>query len=134
MTINTIVCFFVLVQAETTPDVKVLAIRNVHAKTHTNISDSVCKDLYSTQRTYHYYHLFKSVKRRARISFCNIYIYIYIGPYEIRFNFSQIPFYFFLNSFFTVSIFLDSVFFPFSFYRLLFNDQIKLYLSKSMSN
>ncbi len=25
-------------------------------------------------------------------------------------------------------------FFPFSFYRLLFNDQIKLYLSKSMSN
>ncbi len=28
MTINTIVCFFVLVQAETTPDVKVLAIRN----------------------------------------------------------------------------------------------------------
>ncbi len=29
MTINTIVCFFVLVQAETTPDVKVLAVRNV---------------------------------------------------------------------------------------------------------
>ncbi len=28
MTINTIVCFFVLVQAETTPDVKVLAYRN----------------------------------------------------------------------------------------------------------
>ncbi len=28
MTINTIVCFFVLVQAETTPDVKVLAVRN----------------------------------------------------------------------------------------------------------
>ncbi len=44
-----------------------------------------------------------------------IYIYIYIGPYEIRFNFSQIPFYFFLNSFFTVSIFLDSVFFRFHF-------------------
>ncbi len=40
---------------------------------------------------------------------------IYIGPYEIRFNFSQIPFYFFLNSFFTVSIFLDSVFFRFHF-------------------
>ncbi len=48
MTINTIVCFFVLVQAETAPDVKVL-----HAKTHTNISDSACKDLYSTQRTHH---------------------------------------------------------------------------------
>ncbi len=47
MTINTIVCFFVLVQAETAPDVKVLA------KTHTNISDSASKDLYSTQRTYH---------------------------------------------------------------------------------
>ncbi len=29
MTINTIVCLFVLVQAETAPDVKVLAIRNV---------------------------------------------------------------------------------------------------------
>ncbi len=28
MTINTIVCFFVLVQAETTPDVKVLAYRH----------------------------------------------------------------------------------------------------------
>ncbi len=52
-----------------------------------------------------------------------IYIYIYIGPYEIRLNFSQIPFNFFLNSFL-----------PFQFYRLLFNDQIKLYLSKSMSN
>ncbi len=68
MTINTIVCFFVLVQAETAPDVKVL-----HAKTHTNISDSVCKDLYSTQRTYHYYHLFNSVKRRARISFWKLF-------------------------------------------------------------
>ncbi len=44
-----------------------------------------------------------------------IYIYIYVGPYEIRFNFSQIPFYFFLNSFFSVSIFLDSVFFRFHF-------------------
>ncbi len=44
-----------------------------------------------------------------------IYIYIYIGPYEIRFNFSQIPFYFFLNSFFPVSIFRDSVFFRFHF-------------------
>ncbi len=66
MTINTIVCFFVLVQAETAPDVKVL-----HAKTHTNISDS--KDLYSTQRTYHYYHLFNSVKRRARISFWKLF-------------------------------------------------------------
>ncbi len=32
MTINTIVCFFVLVQAETTPDVKVLAIRNVRTQ------------------------------------------------------------------------------------------------------
>ncbi len=39
-----------------------------------------------------------------------LYIYIY------NFNFSRFRF------------------FPFSFYRLLFNDQIKLYLSKSMSN
>ncbi len=39
-----------------------------------------------------------------------IYIYIYVGPYEIHFNFSQIPFYFFINNFFSVSIFLDSVF------------------------
>ncbi len=29
-----------------------------------------------------------------------IYIYICVGPYEIRLNFSQIPFYFFVNSFF----------------------------------
>ncbi len=36
-----------------------------------------------------------------------------VGPYEIRFIFSQIPFYFFLNSFFSVLIFLDSIFFPF---------------------
>ncbi len=39
-----------------------------------------------------------------------IYIYIYVGPYEIRFNFSQILFNFFLNKFFSISIFLDSVF------------------------
>ncbi len=37
-------------------------------------------------------------------------IYIYVEPYEIRFNFSQIRFNFFLNNFFSVSIFLDSVF------------------------
>ncbi len=43
-----------------------------------------------------------------------IYIYIYI--YIYNFNFSRFRF------------------FPFSFYRLLFNYQIKLYLSKSMSN
>ncbi len=76
----------------------------------------------------------KSYKKGYNYIYIYIYIYIYVGPYEIRLNFSQIPFYFFLNSFFSVSIFLDSVFFPFSFYRLLFNDQIKLYLSKSMSN
>ncbi len=40
----------------------------------------------------------------------NIYTYIYVGPYEIRLNFSQILFYFFLNNFFSISIFLDSVF------------------------
>ncbi len=34
-----------------------------------------------------------------------IYIYIYVGPYEIRLNFSQIPFYFFLNSFFSIKFF-----------------------------
>ncbi len=33
---------------------------------------------------------------------CN-FIYIYVGPYEIRWNFSQIPFNFFLNSFFSVN-------------------------------
>ncbi len=32
MTINTIVCFLVLVQAETAPDVKVLAVRNVRTQ------------------------------------------------------------------------------------------------------
>ncbi len=42
-------------------------------------------------------------------------LYIYVGPYEIRFNFFQILFYFFLNTFFSVSIFLDSVFFHFHF-------------------
>ncbi len=36
-----------------------------------------------------------------------------LGPYEISFIFSQIPFYFFLNSVFSVLIFLDSVFYPF---------------------
>ncbi len=40
----------------------------------------------------------------------NIYIYIYVGPYEIRLNFSQILFNFFLNTFFSISIFLDSGF------------------------
>ncbi len=35
---------------------------------------------------------------------------IYVGPYEIRLNFSQILFNFFLNNFFSISIFLDSVF------------------------
>ncbi len=74
------------------------------------------------------------IKATKKDTIIYIYIYIYVGPYEIRLNFSQIPFYFFLNSFFFVSIFLDSVFFSFSFYGLLFNDQIKLYLSKSMSN
>ncbi len=47
----------------------------------------------------------KSYKKKIQL-----YIYIY------NFNFSRFRF------------------FPFSFYRLLFNDQIKLYLSKSMSN
>ncbi len=56
-----------------------------------------------------------------------IYNYIYI------FTFTHLADAF-IQSFFSVSIFLDSVIFPFSFYGLLFNDQIKLYLSKSMSN
>ncbi len=87
-----------------------------HAKTHTNISDSVCKDLYSTQRTHHITIIIYLTQLNAGPEFrFAIYIYIYIGPYEIRLNFSQIPFYFFLNSFFTVSIFLDSVFFRFHF-------------------
>ncbi len=34
-----------------------------------------------------------------------IYIYIYVGPYEIRLNFFQIPFNFFLNSFFSFQFF-----------------------------
>ncbi len=42
-------------------------------------------------------------------------LYIYVEPYEIRLNLSQIRFYFFLNTFFSVSIFLDSVFFRFHF-------------------
>ncbi len=58
---------------------------------------------------------------------CN-YIYIYVGPYEIRFHFSQILLNFFPFQFFYIP------FFPFSFYGLLFNDQIKLNLSKSLSN
>ncbi len=40
---------------------------------------------------------------------------MYVGPYEIRFNFSQIPLKKIQNSFFFVSIFLDSVFFRFHF-------------------
>ncbi len=53
MTINTIVCFFVLVQAETAPDVKVLAVN-----------------------AYNYYHLFNSVKRTARISFWKLFSFV----------------------------------------------------------
>ncbi len=49
MTINTIVCFFVLVQAETAPDVKVFAIRNFRTQKRIGC-DSVCKDIYSTQK------------------------------------------------------------------------------------
>ncbi len=48
--------------------------------------------------------------------------------------FPKFHFVFFPNSFFSVSNFSRFLFFPFSFYGLLFNDQIKLYLSKSMSN
>ena len=33
-----------------------------------------------------------------------------VGPYKIRFIFSQIPFYFFPNSFFSILIFGDSIF------------------------
>ncbi len=173
--------------------------RSLHAKAHTNISDSVCKDLYSTQRTYHIIHLFNSVKRRARISFWKLFSFtsVYIKKkitmltrilassvriipwtlwspflsffitggilcacnrltkihksYKKRYNYIYIyiyicralwnPFKFFPNSilFFSKFIFFRFNFsrfrfFPFSFYGLLFNDQIKLYLSKSMSN
>ncbi len=136
MTINSIVCSFVLIQAETTPDegpcnpkfhtqkrIQTFLTRCV--RTFTPHREHITIIIYLTQL---------NAGPEFRFAIIYIYIYIYIGPYEIRLNFSQIPFYFFLNSFFTVSIFLDSVFFPFSFYRLLFNDQIKLYLSKSMSN
>ncbi len=61
-------------------------------------------------------------------------IYIYVGPYEIRFNFSQIPFDFFSKFIFFRFNFSRFRFFPLSFYGLVFNDQIQLYLSKSMSN
>ncbi len=33
---------------------------------------------------------------------------LFVGPYEITYIFSQIPFYFFLNNFFSILIFLDS--------------------------
>ncbi len=63
-----------------------------------------------------------------------LYIYIYVGPYEIRFNFSQIPFNFFLNSFFSVSIFLDSVFFHFHFMDSFLMVKLNCIYQKSMSN
>ncbi len=44
------------------------------------------------------------------------------------------PFKFFPNFILFFSKFIYFRFFPFSFYGLIFNDQIKLYLSKSMSN
>ncbi len=139
------------------------------------MSDSVCKDLYSTQRTYHItiiiyltqlnagpefrfgnfslsqvftlrknYNAYKDTRQQCSnytvdfgepISFffykgggggrggilcaCDgltkihksygggggVQLYIYVGPYEIRFNFSQILFYFFLNSFFSFHFF-----------------------------
>ncbi len=132
--------------------------------------DSVCKDLYSTQRTYHItiiiyltqlnagpefrfgnfslsqvftlrknYNAYKDTRQQCSnytvdfgepISFffynggfCalamglqryikamrggggGVQLYIYVGPYEIRFNFSQILFYFFLNTFFSFHFF-----------------------------
>ena len=38
-----------------------------------------------------------------------------VGPYTTRFIFSQIPFYFFLNFFFSVLIFRNPIFFFFFF-------------------
>ncbi len=63
-------------------------------------------------------------------------IYIYVGPYEIRLNLIKVPnsILFFSKFIFFRFNFSKFRFFPFSFYGLLFNDQIKLYLSKSMSN
>ncbi len=150
MTINTIVCFFVLVQAETTPDVKVLVVRNFRTQKRIQkfLTRCVGPLLHTENISHHYYHLFNSVKRRARISFWKLFsfasvyikkkirmltrilavfelyrglwgahfflfyitggfcalamglqryikailvqLYICVGPYEIRFNFSQI--------------------------------------------
>ncbi len=50
---------------------KVLAVRNFsHAKTHTKISDSVGKDLYSTQRTYHITIIIYLTQLNAGPEFC----------------------------------------------------------------
>ncbi len=53
MTINTIVCFFVLVQAETTPDVKVLAIQ--YFRTQKRIQKFLTRRVrtFTPHRTYH---------------------------------------------------------------------------------
>ncbi len=68
------------------------------------------------------------------IIYIYIYIYIYVGPYEIRFNFPQIPLNYFLNSFFSVSIFLDSVFFHFHFMDSFLMVKLNCIYQKSMSN
>ncbi len=53
MTINTIVCFFVLVQAETAPDVKVLAIRNFRMQKRIQKCLTRCVRTFTPHRTYH---------------------------------------------------------------------------------
>ncbi len=75
MTINTIVCFFVLVQAETTPDVKVLAVRNICTQNCIKQFLTRCVKTFTENISHHYYHLFNSVKRRARISFWKLFSY-----------------------------------------------------------
>ncbi len=49
-------------------------------------------------------------------------IYMCVGPYEIRFNFSQIPFRFFSKFIFFRFNFSRFRFFSFKFHGLLFND------------
>ncbi len=50
MTINTIVCFFVLVQAETTPDVKVLAYRNFRTQKRIQTFLTLCVRTFTPHR------------------------------------------------------------------------------------
>ncbi len=89
---------------------KVLAIRNVRTQKRIQTFLTRCVRTFTPHREHITIIIYLTQLNAGPEFRFAIYIYIYIGPYEIRFNFSQIPFYFLYRF-----IFLDSVFFRFHF-------------------